>query len=53
MQALFYLGDRPALFAAGKLLLGWPLTFLAVAVTLALVRRATRGDAPHQSPTAG
>src|SRR5687767_9582964 len=38
--------------AAGKLLLGWPLTLLAVALTLALARRATRGRAPHQSPTA-
>ena len=51
VQALFYQGDRPGLLAAGKLLLGWPLTFLAAALTLALVRRATRGRAPQKSPT--
>jgi len=52
VQAVFYQGDRPGLLAAGKLLLGWPLTFLAVTLTLALVRRATRGRAPNQGPTA-
>ena len=43
VQAVLYAADRPGMLAAAKLLLGWPLTFLAVAVTLALVRRAARG----------
>ena len=38
VQALFYQGDQPGLLAAGKVLLGWPLTLLAAALTLAVVR---------------
>ena len=46
-QALFYLGDQPGLLAAGKLLLGWPPTFLAVAGTLASqARRGRRQQRP-------
>ncbi|SNR25513.1 DUF3159 domain-containing protein [Blastococcus mobilis] len=41
-QAFLYREDLPGLLAFGKLLLGWPLTALAVALTLAGVRRATR-----------
>jgi hypothetical protein len=41
-QAYFYLGDQPALLAAGKLVLGWPLTVLAVALTFAAIGRSTR-----------
>jgi hypothetical protein len=41
-QAYFYLGDQPALLAAGKLVLGWPLTVLAVALTFAAIGRTTR-----------
>ncbi len=45
VQAFLYREDLPGLLAAGKLLLGWPLTLLAVALTLAAVRRATRRTA--------
>jgi len=45
VQALLYREDLPGLLAAGKLLLGWPLTLLAVALTLAAVRRASRRTA--------
>jgi len=38
-QAVLYREDLPGLLAVGKLLLGWPLTLLAVALTLAAVRR--------------
>ena len=40
-QAYLYLDDQPALLAAGKLVLGWPLTILAVVLTLAAVGRVT------------
>jgi Protein of unknown function (DUF3159) len=42
VQTFLYREDLPGLLAAGKLLLGWPLTVIAVALTLAAVRRATR-----------
>ena len=42
VQAFLYREDLPGLLAAGKLLLGWPLTLLAVALTLAAVRRVSR-----------
>jgi hypothetical protein len=42
VQAFLYREDLPGLLAVGKLLLGWPLTLAAVALTLAAVRRATR-----------
>ena len=41
VQTVLYQEDRPGLLAASKLLLGWPLTVLAVALTLAYVGRAT------------
>ena len=41
VQAHFYLADRPALLAAGKLLLGWPLTIVALGLTLAAIGRIT------------
>ncbi len=41
VQAFLYREDLPGLLAAGKLLLGWPLTIAAVALTRAAVRRAT------------
>jgi hypothetical protein len=46
VQAFLYREDLPGLLAAGKLLLGWPLTIAAVALTLAAVRRATRVARP-------
>jgi hypothetical protein len=42
VQAFLYREDLPGLLAVGKLLLSWPLTIAAVALTLAAVRRATR-----------
>jgi hypothetical protein len=41
VQAFLYREDLPGLLAVGKLLLGWPLTIAAVALTLGAVRRAT------------
>ncbi len=47
VQAFLYGADRPGLLAAGKLLLGWPLTILAVVLTLAYVGRATARSGPR------
>jgi hypothetical protein len=41
VQAGFYTADEAGLLAASKLILGWPLTIAAVALTLKYVRRAT------------
>ncbi|MGH8892104.1 MAG: DUF3159 domain-containing protein [Actinomycetes bacterium] len=41
VQAGFYRADEAGLLAASKLILGWPLTLVAVALTLIYVRRAT------------
>ena len=40
VQGTLYLMDRPGLLAAARLLMGWPLTIAAVAVTVAYVKRA-------------
>lgn len=40
VQGTLYLLDRPGLLAAARLLMGWPLTIAAVALTVAYVRRA-------------
>ena len=40
VQGTLYVLDRPGLLAAARLLMGWPLTIAAVALTLALVKRA-------------
>ena len=40
VQGTLYLMDRPGLLAAARLLMGWPLTIAAVAVTVAGVKRA-------------
>ena len=45
VQTVFYQLDRPGLLATSKLLMGWPLTILAVAATLAYVKRARRREA--------
>jgi len=45
VQGTLYLMDRPGLLAAARLLMGWPLTIGAVALTLAYVKRA-RAAAP-------
>ena len=39
VQAVLYVMDRPGLLAASKLLMGWPLTIAAVALTVAYVKR--------------
>ncbi len=39
VQTVLYVMDRPGLLAASKLLMGWPLTIAAVAVTVAYVKR--------------
>jgi hypothetical protein len=41
VQAAFYRADEAGLLAASKLILGWPLTLVAIAMTLMYVRRAT------------
>jgi hypothetical protein len=40
VQVLFYNADRPGLLAVSKLLLGWPVTIGAVAITVSYVRRS-------------
>ena len=50
-QAAFYQADQPGLLAASKLVLGWPLTIVAVVLTLALIRRTT-GSTSSQSNAA-
>lgn len=55
-QAWFYRGDQPELIALTKLVLGWPLTVLALVLTLAAIRRAggdaaLRVEEPAQSVT--
>jgi hypothetical protein len=40
VQTVFYNLDRTGLLATSKLLMGWPLTILAVAATVAYVKRA-------------
>ena len=56
VQIVFYRDDHPTLLAVSKLVLGWPLTALAVVLTLAYLRRAlaTTGAPPpsgyHRPP---
>lgn len=40
VQGVLYAMDRPGLLAAARLLMGWPLTIGAVALTVAYVKRA-------------
>lgn len=42
VQGALYAMDRPGLLAAARLLMGWPLTIAAVAVTIAWVKRGRR-----------
>lgn len=42
VQGALYLADRTGWLAAARLLLGWPLTILAVVATIAWVKRARR-----------
>lgn len=43
VQLAFYVLDSPALLASAKIVLGWPLTVLAVVLTLAYLRKVMRG----------
>ncbi len=45
VQGTLYVMDRPGLLAAARLLMGWPLTIGAVALTVAYVKRARGGNA--------
>lgn len=47
VQGALYLADRPGLLAAARLLMGWPLTIAAVALTVAYVNRVS----PERSGT--
>ena len=40
-QATFYTSNQPELLALTKVVLGWPLTIAAVALTLTAIRRST------------
>jgi hypothetical protein len=52
VQGVLYAMDRPGLLAAARLLMGWPLTIAAVALTVAYVRRARPAqEVPVGSPT--
>ena len=51
VQSVLYVMDRPGLLAAAKLLMGWPLTIGAVALTIAYVKRS-RGDSPSEPAAA-
>lgn len=42
VQGTLYAMDRPGLLAAARLLMGWPLTIAAVALTIAWVKRGRR-----------
>lgn len=52
VQALLYREDLPELLAVSKLVLGWPLTIVAAALTLAAVRRASAAKTHgHSTPS--
>lgn len=46
VQSVLYIADRPGLLAASRLLMGWPLTIAAVALTVAFVRRSRAKQDP-------
>lgn len=46
VQGVLYVMDRPGLLAVTKLLMGWPLTIGAVALTVAYVKRVREPVAP-------
>lgn len=50
VQGTLYVMDRPGLLAAARLLMGWPLTIAAVALTMAGVRRARARDGGSVRP---
>jgi hypothetical protein len=50
-QWALYREDAPVLMAIAKVSLGWPLTVVAVAATLAVVRRAVRARSTEATPS--
>lgn len=48
VQGVLYAMDRPGLLAASRLLMGWPLTIGAVALTVAYVKRARARSGAQQ-----
>jgi len=51
VQGILYVMDRPGLLAGARLLMGWPLTIAAVALTVAYVKRArSRTDSSATAP---
>lgn len=53
VQGILYVMDRPGLLAAARLLMGWPLTIAAVALTVTYVKRARhRADTGKAAPVA-
>ncbi len=46
VQGTLYVMDRPGLLAAARLVMGWPLTIAAVALTVAGVKRARASITP-------
>jgi hypothetical protein len=48
VQGTLYVMDRPGWLAAAKLLMGWPLTIAAVALTVAYVKRARADQGVEQ-----
>lgn len=49
VQGALYLAGRPGWLAATKIALGWPLTLLALAATVAAVRRARPPDSSAEA----
>lgn len=52
VQGVLYAMDRPGLLAAARLLMGWPLTIAAVALTVAYVKRARSRTAAESAAAA-
>ena len=50
VQGTLYVMDRPGLLAAARLLMGWPLTIAAVALTVAGIKRVRRRTDAAPSP---
>ena len=52
VQGILYAMDRPGWLAVARLLMGWPLTIAAVALTIAYVKRARGATEPEPEPAA-
>jgi uncharacterized protein DUF3159 len=53
VQLVLYRADEPGLLAVAKLVLGWPLTAVAVVLTLRAVRHPAAGTAAEQAADRG